>query len=113
MLPWDCSARRGTPRGSRATRSATSWATATRYSPPNWSDFSFGVVRPYWMGDVGGPGFGRGVVSDGAFDQGPALGAPCCLPQPDQKSVTYTGVTDASGTHYLQLDFNGETPDLP
>ena len=22
-------------------------------------------------------------------------------------------VTDATGTHYLQLDFNGETPDLP
>ena len=30
-----------------------------------------------------------------------------------RRPSTYKGVTDATGTHYLQLDFNGEKPDLP
>ena len=37
----------------------------------------------------------------------------CCFPQPDEKAATYTGRTDTTGTHYLQLNFDGEKPDLP
>lgn len=80
------------------------------YSPPNWDAFTFGEARPYWLE---GDRFGRGgdrFVARGRF----ADESVCCFPQPDdQKYATYEGVTDSSGTHYLQLDFNGETPDLP
>ena len=30
-----------------------------------------------------------------------------------RRPSTYKGVTDATGTHYLQLNFDGEKPDLP
>ena len=86
-------------------------STAT-YSPPNWSQFAFGVTRPYWMDDRGLGQLGSGAaIRTGLVDD--FGGSPCCLPQPEQKAVTYKGVTDTTGTHYLQLDFNGETPDLP
>lgn len=87
-------------------------STPASYTPPNWSDFGFGVVRPYWIEY----GMGRGFTGDVANGR-PAFidsSRPCCSAQPEpQKAVTYTGVTDSTGTHYLQLDFNGETPDLP
>jgi uncharacterized protein YfaS (alpha-2-macroglobulin family) len=87
------------------------------YTPPNWSDFGFGVVQPYWFDDVlrSGAFAANGAISrPSVLDGGRAIGiGPCCPPQPQQKAVTYKGVTDANGTHYLQLDFNGETPDLP
>ena len=35
------------------------------------------------------------------------------VPQPEQKAATYTGRTDATGTHYLQLNFEAQKPDLP
>ena len=34
----------------------TTWQVTTStatYSPPNWSQFSFGEQRPYWMDDLG------------------------------------------------------------
>lgn len=96
-------------------RSPVTWQvtyTQATYTPPNWSDFAFGVVRPYWIEDTA-----RGFAVDGpvARNGGRAAfeGGPCCFPQPPEKAATYTGTTDANGTHYLQLDFNGETPDLP
>ena len=80
---------------------------STTYTPPNWSQFTFGESRPYWLDDVAGGasvpiGFGGGAESD-----------VCCSPQPEQKAATYTGTTDATGNHYLQLNFDGEKPDLP
>ena len=52
------------------------------YSPPNWPDFIFGSWRPWWeFYDFGYPGGG------------------------DSKTETFTGKTDASGIHYLRLDF--------
>ncbi|GAB4421517.1 MAG: alpha-2-macroglobulin [Anaerolineales bacterium] len=56
----------------------------TNYSPPNWSDFTFGVWQPWWWFYHSGP------EVDGGDSQ------------------TFTGKTDASGTHYLNMDF---TPD--
>lgn len=90
------------------------------YTPPNWSDFSFGVVQPYWIDDM----TTRHAMFDGVGGRADTLvaGSPtpgglrcfeCPPTQQQQKAVTYTGVTDANGTHYLQLDFAGETPDLP
>jgi uncharacterized protein YfaS (alpha-2-macroglobulin family) len=84
---------------------------STTYTPPNWSQFSFGESRPYWLDDFGG-GRNGGIVDS----IGGPVGVPtdgCCFPQQEQKAVTYTGSTDATGTHYLQLNFDGEKPDLP
>lgn len=51
------------------------------YSPPNWPDFTFGTWQPWWYYDFIYPG-------------------------PTGETQTFTGKTDASGTHYLDLDFN-------
>ncbi|MGD8807393.1 MAG: alpha-2-macroglobulin family protein, partial [Chloroflexota bacterium] len=58
------------------------------YSPPNWPDFVFGKWTPWWYGydvlDFYGP-----------------MG-----PEGDAYQVeTFSGLTDAVGEHYLQLDF--------
>lgn len=85
------------------------WQVTTRstaYSPPNWSSFTFGEWRPYWLEDFGG----RGLVDDSAADY---EGDICCGPPVEENQATYAGRTDSTGTHYLQLDFEGEKPDLP
>ena len=64
----------------------TNWwvnANETNYSPPNWDDFTFGYWTPWWFFD------------DEDFEE----------PQ----SENYTGVTDSTGTHFLRIDFSGET----
>jgi uncharacterized protein YfaS (alpha-2-macroglobulin family) len=53
------------------------------YSPPNWPEFTFGNWQPWWFYDFGYPG-----------------------PIGESQTETFTGKTDASGTHYLDLDFN-------
>ena len=54
------------------------------YSPPNWPDFTFGSWRPWWFYfDYWYPG-----------NEEPGT------------TETFTGKTDASGIHYLRLDFN-------
>ena len=62
----------------------------SHYAPPNWSDFTFGTWQPWWwsyepvyMGKPYGP-----------VDGG------------ETKYETFIGQTDATGTHYLRLDFN-------
>ena len=88
---------------------------STTYSPPNWSQFTFGVSTPYWLSD-GPMQFNRGgsALADGRIGFGIDGGAvPCCGQQPDQKATTYTGRTDTTGTHYVQLNFEGVKPDLP
>jgi uncharacterized protein YfaS (alpha-2-macroglobulin family) len=52
------------------------------YSPPNWPDFTFGNWQPWWFYDFRFPG-----------------------PVSPSQTETFTGKTDASGTHYLELDF--------
>ena len=58
------------------------------YSPPNLPDFTFGNWQPWWFYDFNYPG-----------------------PNGESKTETFTGKTDASGTHYLDLDFkqNGDS----
>jgi hypothetical protein len=92
---------------------------STTYTPPNWSDFTFGVSTPYWLNDFG-PDFGpQGIGGPAAIQgdegiQGPVgVESGCCSPQPEQKAATYTGQTDATGNQYLQLNFAGDKPDLP
>ncbi|MGW8226592.1 MAG: alpha-2-macroglobulin family protein [Anaerolineales bacterium] len=65
-------------------------STPTNYSPPNWPDFHFGIWQPWWwyyepMMSFEGPGpFGA--------EQG--------------EVETFEGLTDASGNHFLRLDFD-------
>ena len=62
-------------------------STAGQYSPPNWPDFTFGTWTPWWMKyDFG---YGRKIVPGG-----------------ETKVETFTGKTDANGTHYLQLSID-------
>jgi uncharacterized protein YfaS (alpha-2-macroglobulin family) len=65
----------------------TTWqvtSTPGSYSPPNWPDFIFGTWQPWWwFYDFRGPGDGG-----------------------EGKTETLTGKTDASGTHFLGLDFD-------
>lgn len=56
--------------------------TPTNYSPPNWSEFTFGSWQPWWMFyDYGYPGGDPGKIE------------------------IFKGKTDSSGSHYLRLNF--------
>ncbi len=77
----------------------------TSYSPPNWRDFSFGVYTPWWFdsfGEFGGRGFEEDFYVD---DFGGGSGGFGGFPGEDLRFQEFTGRTDASGTHLLQLDF--------
>ena len=66
-----------------------SWTVTTRrgsYSPPNWGDFTFGIWRPWW-GYYGG--------------------------RPASEVETFSGSTDAAGSHYLRIDLEGDGDGLP
>jgi alpha-2-macroglobulin len=61
------------------------------YNPPNWPDFVFGKWRPWW------------------FDFGPLyyeMGETFWPEAEEQRVETFSGVTDASGKHFLRLDFD-------
>ena len=61
----------------------TSWwvtSSPSNYQPPNWPEFSFGTWTPWWL--YYEPGYG------------------------ESSSESFSSVTDASGTHYLRLDFD-------
>ena len=87
------------------------WTVTTRqatYSPPNWDDFAFGVWIPWWFDDF----FGGGFASDGFYESDVFFGD--FWPQIDPAEVeTFSGRTDAGGTHYLQMDFDGDGEGLP
>jgi hypothetical protein len=53
------------------------------YSPPNWSDFTFGTWQPWWWF------YEFNYQTTG-----------------ETQIQTFTGKTDSSGTHYLNLDLN-------
>jgi len=61
------------------------------YDPPNWPDFTFGTWTPWWW--YSGP-----VYVETAFGYPGPAGA--------SQIETFTGLTDASGTHFLRLDFD-------
>jgi len=87
----------------------TDWSvstTPTTYSPPGWDEFTFGIWIPWWYAgnDFYGDSYYRGDIG------------PCCGPSTDTTVKEYHGTTDASGTHYLNIDFegtDGSLPDLP
>ena len=54
------------------------------YHPPNWPDFVFGTWQPWW--------YFESIYPDDFSNQ-------------DVTNETFTGVTDATGNHYLRLDF--------
>ena len=58
----------------------------TSYSPPNWSDFTFGVWWPWWN-----------------FDRDRAV----------PEVEVFSGRTDAAGSHYLRIDLEGDGDHLP
>ncbi|MGE5224888.1 MAG: alpha-2-macroglobulin family protein [Omnitrophica WOR_2 bacterium] len=71
-----------------------------QYSPPKWPDFTFGTWTPWWyMGGI------RSAYESKPFFPGG--------PQNTGKVETFTGKTDASGTHYLQLDFGADSGPEP
>ena len=78
------------------------------YSPPGWDPFTFGVWTPWWY------------ASDFAYADTSFAGSDvsiCCGPTADPTDVEeWTATTDASGHHFLQIDFTdseGARPDLP
>ena len=83
-----------------------SWVVTTReasYSPPNWSEFTFGVWTPWWhYNDFGG---GDDWYWEGDY----GFGDPWAEPVRE----TFSGLTDASGSHYLRMDFDGDGDQLP
>ncbi len=88
----------------------TDWSvstTATTYSPPGWDDFTFGIWIPWWYSAndfYEGDSYYRSDVG------------PCCGPATDATVKEYHGITDGSGTHYLNVNFegtDGTLPDLP
>lgn len=70
----------------------TNWqvnASPSNYSPPNWPDFTFGRWTPWWPMDD----FASGAAYY-PYDSRPA------------SSFSYSSRTDASGTHYLRMNFD-------
>ncbi len=68
----------------------TNWyvtSTPTNYQPPNWPDFTFGYWTPWWFYDF---------YSNGSEET---------------SGINFSGRTDASGNHYLRLDF--ESVEVP
>jgi len=62
----------------------TNWyvmSSPTNYQPPNWTDFSFGYWTPWWW------------YYDYYYQDSGTTGD------------SFSGVTDASGNHYLRMDF--------
>ncbi len=76
----------------------------TTFSPVGWDAFTFGIFRPWWWAvdfEASSDFVVRGRSSGPAFNQ---------------VTKAYSGTTDASGRHALQLDFKGDDgglPDLP
>jgi alpha-2-macroglobulin len=73
--------------GDPLTNAETSWfvsSTPGSYAPPNWPDFIFGEWKPWWFFHY---------ESYSPWDTG------------ESTYQTFTGLTDATGTHYLRLDF--------
>jgi uncharacterized protein YfaS (alpha-2-macroglobulin family) len=69
----------------------------SNYSPPNWPGFVFGTWTPWWFA------YGPVYLEEAYAPYGP--------PYEEVDVETFFGVTDASGNHYLRLDF--ERADAP
>lgn len=80
----------------------TTWSVSSSessYSPPGWSDFTFGQWTPWWRFaaydyEMGFGGYGGGFGGGGNFQ-------------------SYNGRTDAAGTHYLGMTFETASEPRP
>ena len=75
------------------------------YDPPGWPEFTFGTWQPWWR-------FGP------VYEMAPAMDVEFGMPiEPypggEQTVETFSGVTDASGNHYLNLDFDAADEPRP
>ena len=64
--------------------------TPSNYSPPNWQDFVFGTWTPWWW--IYEPVYIEEAYYPPDYEYG--------------ETETFSGFTDASGEHYLRLDFD-------
>ncbi|MFQ5350547.1 MAG: MG2 domain-containing protein, partial [Thermoanaerobaculia bacterium] len=91
------------------------WTVTTQqatYSPPNWDDFTFGVWIPWWFDDFFYAPVSRGVAfGSEVFFEEEYFGDFGPFEPPTVE--TFSGKTDASGTHFLQMDFDGDGEGLP
>lgn len=72
---------------------AVTWtvtSTPSTYQPPNWPDFTFGRWTPWWW------------YAEGLYDG-----------SGESQVETFEGVTDASGEHFLRMDFEGSAIPRP
>ena len=83
----------------------------TTFTPPGRDDYSFGVWQPWWW--YGDDGFAGEVASDAAYDPSEPVDCWDCGPFDDTTYEEFSGLTDAEGSHYLQLAFGGDDVDLP
>jgi hypothetical protein len=66
------------------------------YSPPNWPEFTFGTWQPWWWSY--GYSSGRGIYAEDYYFQEPGSAG--------STVSTFSGKTDASGIHFLNLNFD-------
>ncbi|HEX9889686.1 MAG TPA: alpha-2-macroglobulin family protein [Nitriliruptorales bacterium] len=94
--------------GGPLTGAPVSWTVGhrdTSYAPPNWPTFTFGRWVPWWI--VGEAPWALGGSHEFHGD--------ICCPVPSQPAHVerFEATTDAGGTHYLEIDLQGERPDQP
>ena len=78
----------------------------TSYSPPGWSDFTFGAWIPWWERGFSDRGFiDRGFSDDIGFG-GPGF-------EPESSAESFSGTTDSTGSHFLRMDFAGDGEGRP
>ena len=81
--------------------SGSGTSTPGQYSPPGWSEFTFGEWIPWWWFDYG-------------FGMEESFGRGFGFPYPtDQVVETFSGVTDGNGEHFLQIDFEAMEGNRP
>ncbi|MEE9508153.1 MAG: Ig-like domain-containing protein, partial [Anaerolineales bacterium] len=87
--------------GGPLTNAEVNWlvtSSPSNYHPPNWPDFIFGTWNPWWYyGDV---------MLEVAY-------SPFYPEYADVEVETFIGITDASGNHYLRLDFDEASEPRP
>ncbi|MCB0017772.1 MAG: Ig-like domain-containing protein, partial [Anaerolineales bacterium] len=77
-------------------------ASPSSYQPPNWPGFVFGSWTPWWYYDY--------FYAAPAYEEDVYYGGPV---YEESRVQTFSGVTDASGTHYLQIDFEAMSRPQP
>ncbi|MFA5565633.1 MAG: Ig-like domain-containing protein [Acidimicrobiia bacterium] len=83
-----------------------------QYSPPNWSDYSFGIWRPWWE-DYPIMRYGSGPMLLDELGMSRGVSAPG-WPEPEpQKTEKFEGVTNAEGKSTLRVEMSGTNDGQP